>query len=207
MMLKQQLRPLAQRQVRPSSSRHISVCKAAASTTAALPTEAEAVAAFKAATADGLEPCLALLKRAAADKSVQPQLVEGALAYLEQSHPKPAADIDGTWRLVFSTATSNRFLQYIPVREDFVIQLGPKQCALESVVGPFAFNIRGQITDFNSATGAMDFQFTAVDILLLGKQIWQVTPKTKPKTYTFYYEGQGIAAARSSAGGLALLRK
>jgi hypothetical protein len=38
-------------------------------------------------------------------------------------------------------------------------------------------------------------------------QIWQVTPKTKPKTYTFYYEGQGIAAARSSAGGLALLRK
>jgi hypothetical protein len=38
-------------------------------------------------------------------------------------------------------------------------------------------------------------------------QIWQVTPKTKPKTYTFYFEGQGIAAARSSAGGLALLRK
>lgn len=38
-------------------------------------------------------------------------------------------------------------------------------------------------------------------------QIWQVTPKTKPKTYTFYYEAGGIAAARSSAGGLALLRK
>jgi hypothetical protein len=38
-------------------------------------------------------------------------------------------------------------------------------------------------------------------------QIWQVTPKTKPKTYTFYFEAQGIAAARSSAGGLALLRK
>lgn len=44
-------------------------------------------------------------------------------------------------------------------------------------------------------------------LLLLLPQIWQVTPKTKPKTYTFYYEGQGIAAARSSAGGLALLRK
>jgi hypothetical protein len=55
---------------------------------------------------------------------------------------KPAADIDGSWRLVFSTATSNRFLQYIPVREDFVIQLAAQQCALESVVGPFAFNIR-----------------------------------------------------------------
>jgi hypothetical protein len=43
---------------------------------------------------------------------------------------------------VFSTATSNRFFQYIPVQEDFVIQLAAKQCALESVVGPFSFNIR-----------------------------------------------------------------
>ncbi|KAF6256094.1 hypothetical protein COO60DRAFT_1531291 [Scenedesmus sp. NREL 46B-D3] len=207
MMLKQQLRPFSTRQARPSS-RHVCVCRAAASTTAAaLPSEAEAVAAYKAGTADGLQPCLALLKKAATDKSVQPQLVEGALAYLEQSHPKPAADIDGSWRLVFSTATSSRFMQYIPVQEDFVIQLGAKQCALESVVGPFSFNIRGQITGWDGTTGAMDFQFTAVDVLLLGKQIWQVTPKTKPKTYTFYFEDQGIAAARSSAGGLALLRK
>lgn len=37
-------------------------------------------------------------------------------------------------------------------------------------------------------------------------QILQVTPKTKPKTYTFYYKDGSIAAARSSAGGLALLR-
>jgi hypothetical protein len=44
-------------------------------------------------------------------------------------------------------------------------------------------------------------------LFLCWLQIWQVTPKTKPKTYTFYFEDQGIAAARSSAGGLALLRK
>eukprot|EP00882_Tetradesmus_deserticola_P023403 GHRQ01025466.1.p1 GENE.GHRQ01025466.1~~GHRQ01025466.1.p1 ORF type:complete len:208 (+),score=91.69 GHRQ01025466.1:209-832(+) len=207
MMLKQPLQTFSTPQARPSNNRHVCVCRAAASTTAALPSEAEAVAAYQASTAGGLQPCLALLKKAATEKSVQPQLVEGALAYLEQSHPKPAADIDGTWRLVFSTATSRRFLQYIPVQEDFVIQLGAKQCALESVVGPFSFNIRGQITGWDGATGAMDFQFTAVDILLLGKQIWRVTPKTKPKTYTFYFEDQGIAAARSSAGGLALLRK
>jgi hypothetical protein len=31
--------------------------------------------------------------------------------------------------------------------------------------------VRGQITGWNSSTGAMDFQFTAVDILLLGKQV------------------------------------
>lgn len=34
----------------------------------------------------GLEPCVQLLQRAAADKSVKPEVVEGALAYLEQNH-------------------------------------------------------------------------------------------------------------------------
>lgn len=29
---------------------------------------------------------------------------------------QPAADVNGTWRLVFSTATSSRFMQYIPVQ-------------------------------------------------------------------------------------------
>lgn len=40
-------------------------------------------------------------------------------------------------------------------------------------------------------------------------QIWRVNPTTKPKTYTFYFVSAdaAIAAARSSAGGLALLRK
>eukprot|EP00878_Enallax_costatus_P018445 GHUV01019417.1.p1 GENE.GHUV01019417.1~~GHUV01019417.1.p1 ORF type:complete len:225 (+),score=67.80 GHUV01019417.1:161-835(+) len=197
------------------------------STAGPLSSEAAALSKYRSSNDEGLEPCLRLLKQAAADKSVQPELVEGALAYLEQNHlaaaegrytlllravlscpaAQPAADIDGSWRLMFSTATSSRLMQYIPVQEDFLIQMGPKQCALESVVGPFRFNIRGQIAGWNAASGAMDFQFTAVDILLFNKQIWQVTPKTKPKTYTFYYEGGGIAAARSSAGGLSLLRK
>ncbi len=38
-------------------------------------------------------------------------------------------------------------------------------------------------------------------------QIWTVTPTTKPKTYTFYYVGDRVSAARSSAGGLSLLLK
>jgi len=57
------------------------------------------------------------------------------------------------------------------LQEDFVIELSSKQCSLESVVGPFNFNIRGQISGWNSTTGAMDFQFTAVDILLMGKKV------------------------------------
>lgn len=38
-------------------------------------------------------------------------------------------------------------------------------------------------------------------------QIYQVNPTTKPKTYTWFYQSSNLAAARSSAGGLALMRK
>lgn len=84
---------------------------------------------------------------------------------------KPAADINGTWRLVFSTATSNRLLQYIPVQEDFVIQLDKQYCALDSEVGPLRFIISGNITGWEPTTGAMDFQFTAVDIQVFGNKV------------------------------------
>lgn len=38
-------------------------------------------------------------------------------------------------------------------------------------------------------------------------QIWEVTPKTKPKTYTWFYVSEELSAARSSAGGVSLLMK
>lgn len=44
------------------------------------------MAAYKASSGEGLAPCLQLLQQAARDKSVKPELVEGALAYLEQQH-------------------------------------------------------------------------------------------------------------------------
>jgi hypothetical protein len=62
-------------------------------------------------------------------------------------------------------------MQYIPVTEDFVIQLHRQYCALESEVGPFRFIISGSINSWQPSTGAMDFQFTAVDILLLGNKV------------------------------------
>jgi hypothetical protein len=44
------------------------------------------MAAYKASSSEGLQPCVQLLQQAARDKSVKPELVEGALAYLEQNH-------------------------------------------------------------------------------------------------------------------------
>jgi hypothetical protein len=79
--------------------------------------------------------------------------------------------VDGSWRLVFSTATSSRMMQYIPVQEDFVIQMDRQYCALESVVGPFQFVISGKINSWEPGSRAMDFQFTAVDIKLFGNKV------------------------------------
>jgi hypothetical protein len=46
----------------------------------------DAIAAYRSSGSEGLTPCLQLLQQAARDKSVKPELVEGALAYLEQNH-------------------------------------------------------------------------------------------------------------------------
>lgn len=176
------------------------------------------------------------------------------------------SSIDGSWHLCFSTATKNRSFQHIPVREDFVVALAAGRVALESVVGPFQFHIKGEVASWQESSRQMDFQFKQVDILLLGNkvrggdgelarvlaaaaavwalagplqvarsvapcrcccpklvlwlsdlassrmacvapQIWTVNPSTKPKTYTWYYVSDTLAAARTSAGGLSLLVK
>lgn len=57
------------------------------------------------------------------------------------------------------------------VQEDFVIDMAKQYCALESVVGPFNFVISGKINSWEAASGVMDFQFTAVDILLFGNKV------------------------------------
>lgn len=53
-----------------------------------------------------------------------------------------AAGIEGGMRLVFSTSSSIRALQYIPVKEDLLIDLQRKTISLESAVGPVNFTIR-----------------------------------------------------------------
>lgn len=181
------------------------------------PTEAAAVAAFKSAHGDSEAACLEVLARAAATKAVAPEIVEGALAWLEAASrardgrpsPSTAPSVDGKWRLVFSTSTSIRQWQYIPVTEDLVVDTAAKTISLESEVlgGLFRFIIRGAVLAWRADQGELDFQFTQVDVLFAGNKVWEVTPKTKPKTYTFYHVGDKVSAARSSAGGLSLLFK
>ncbi|GBF89511.1 hypothetical protein Rsub_02083 [Raphidocelis subcapitata] len=207
-------RPALQRQLpaRPHPPRCRRSVAARAAAAAGKPSEPAALAAFKAAHPANLEECLSLLKTAATTKAVDPEIVEGALVWLEQNTAAGPAgggvqSVDGSWRLVFSTSTGLRFFQYIPVKEDLVIDTASKAISLESELGPFRFVIGGAISGWRPESGELDFQFSAVDILLFGNKIWTVNPATKPKTYSFYFVGGRISAARSSAGGLSLLLK
>lgn len=182
--------------------------RAAATTAGLTEVESAALAAYKGAHKAELSHCLDLLRTAAKQKSVAPEIVEGALIFLEQATPqKGPRSIDGTWRLVFGTATKLRFFQYIPVDEDFKVDLAGGTLALVSVIGPFGFNIKGKVFGWEAQSGVLDFQFNEVDVSFNGSKIWTTQPKTKRKTYTFYHVEGDVAAARSSAGGVALLRK
>lgn len=166
---------------------------------------------YKKGPGNDKESVLAVLSQAAATKSVPPETVEGALLLLEEisnAEPsRPTPSVEGRWRLVFGTGTKIRSFQYIPVKEDFVLQLASKEMALESSVGPFGFYIRGAVAGWRAEGGQLDFQFNKVDIHFLGNKVWEVSPKTKPKTYTFFHVGPALAGARSSGGGVALLVK
>ncbi|GFH18730.1 uncharacterized protein HaLaN_15581 [Haematococcus lacustris] len=102
-----------------------------------------------------LHEVVAQLTQAARERRLQPEQVEGALLALEaglqgSAEARSSSDlscIPGQWRLVFSTATSFRPFQYIPVDEDLVLDMAGQRVNLVSRVGPCRFNISG-------ATGA-----------------------------------------------------
>ncbi|GLI66571.1 hypothetical protein VaNZ11_010465 [Volvox africanus] len=195
----------------PKPARRASLpCRALAATSALTDIEKQALGAYRSvAFGNSASDAIEVLKRAAATKSVQPEIVEGALLTMEQlaaqNTSRSTPSIAGRWRLVFGTATKFRPFQYIPVKEDFVLDESTKTLALESSIGPFEFFIRGVMSSWRPEVGELDFQFNKVDIYFAGNKIWEVNPKTKPKTYTFFHAGPDLACARSSAGGVALL--
>jgi len=156
-------------------------------------------------------PVLNLLVEAASQRKVPAVDVEAALLQLEQdvaTSSSGAQSVPGRWRLLFSTASKIRAFQYIPVKEDLVIDVGSNNVALESVLGPFQFFIRGTIFSWAADTGVLSFQFNkGVAIHFLGKQVTEIASKGSRKEYTFYFANDRIAAARSSAGGVSLLSR
>lgn len=159
---------------------------------------------------------LEVIRQGLATKSVPPPVMEGAVLNLEQlsAADNTERSVDGAWLLVFGTATKIQQLRYIPIREFFVINTKAGKVSLDSNLGPLSFSVRGMSTSYDPTTGALGFQWKEVVIGLhsngqLGnKELWRIQyNSSKPKTYTFFYADEQVAAARSSAGGVAALMK
>lgn len=105
-----------------------------------------------------------------------------------------------------------------------LFRVGPERVALDSRVGPVRFIISGPTTGpaYDASTGALSFTFTRVaaywspfsgdaELPTALEPFWSTQVKEpKAKSYTFFYAEDGpggVAAARSSGGGLALLTR
>ncbi len=83
------------------------------------------------------------------------------------------SELQGSWRLVFSGPSKLKFLSYIPVDEDFVVDSADSSLKLESDLGPLRAKFGGTFK-WRSSSNDMDFSFTraevraAFNILVLG---------------------------------------
>jgi len=71
--------------------------------------------------------------------------------------------LQGAWRLVFSGPSKLKFLSYIPVDEDFVVDLNDSSLKLESDLGPMRAKFAGSF-QWRAADNKMDFSFTRAEV-------------------------------------------
>lgn len=154
------------------------------------------------------ERAVRLLEGAVESKKVEPNLVTGALLFLEKSCqaeacPQRLEDVHGKWKLVFSTATNIKAFQYIPVPEYLTHHVGTGGVSLTSQLGPLGFDIIGCVGSWQK--NAMEFSWDRMEVFFLGSKVWSTKLSTSRKTYKYFFKNNKILCARSSAGGITLL--
>lgn len=157
---------------------------------------------------------LAVLKETAQEVKPKNEIVLGAMLWFEKAaaegktpdgyiQPLEKGIIPSNLRVLFSTITKIKQLQYIPVKEELIVSEIASNIALVSYLGPFKFCFDGAYK--TSGEFSFDFQFTESTIEFFGKVIRQSSMSGTPKTYTYVLNhGDGVAVARSSGGGLTL---
>ena len=155
--------------------------------------------------ASAVEPLLPPIAQAASSRDAPVEEVNAALEALEKAAAEKKltygpSDIEGAWELVYSTQLSGG---YMPVRE--VINFRPSTGKMEIVTDKAGFPL-GQIFGKCEwrAGSEYDIYFSFERAKVFGIPIPRKTPE---KGYRFFYQDGGICCARSSNGGIALLKK
>ncbi|KAK9831035.1 hypothetical protein WJX74_000789 [Apatococcus lobatus] len=149
-----------------------------------------------------------LCQSAARDQKSPSDFVIGALVALEADAETVGAagnlqDLDGSWRLIFSSSAPIPPWRYIPIPESFIVNVADSSFALKSQLGFIGTNFQGSFT-WDPLTSKLNFGFNQ---LLLSCFSWRKTFKLDVswKTYTWFYVRDSLACARSSEGGLIMM--
>ena len=147
-----------------------------------------------------LKQTITLLREASVNRTLKASIVNEGMTYLIENikNEKPLS-MDGTWALLFSSKLTSG---YLPVYEECKFT---DEYTIESRWGPISFGrFRGpsRVTSLNP----LIVEFVNTEYTL-GSFLKIPLKNQKYKSYTFYYNDDFIAVAKSSSGGLSLLKK
>ncbi|CAM9785307.1 unnamed protein product [Ectocarpus fasciculatus] len=153
----------------------------------------------------GQESPATVLRTAVETRKVPMAEVSEALRVLAEDSGSPLAcgaeDVEGSWELVFSTQLKSG---YMPIRELVGFYPSREEASIDATAGPLPIGgMRGKCWWRGGEENELAFMLGAVKLgpLKFGKD------KNEVKTYKFFVNDGKILAARSSAGGFALLSR
>lgn len=106
---------------------------------------------------------------------------------------------------IFASTNGTTLFWYIPVRELKDIDTKANTCNLVSYLGPVT-------TSFNGAYSAlsgqeMQFSFTRLILSAFGRDLLDRPISFSDKQYTYFWMQGDLACARSSGGGIVLMKR
>ncbi|KAA6421782.1 MAG: hypothetical protein FRX49_08101 [Trebouxia sp. A1-2] len=115
------------------------------------------------------------------------------------------ADLDGRWQLAFASTSSSTLFWYIPIKEFKDINVKSRTVSLVSLLGPVTTSFDGSYNTLSKQD--MQFSFSALVITVFERTVLKKPISFAEKVYTYYWLHEGLACARSSGGGIVLLRR
>ena len=106
---------------------------------------------------------------------------------------------------VFASTSGSTLFWYIPVQEFKDISVPAQTCNLVSYLGPVTTSFNGSYTPISKQ--GMQFQFTSLIITAFGRKVIDRPISYAKKSYTYFWVQDSLALARSSGGGIVLLKK
>jgi len=106
---------------------------------------------------------------------------------------------------VFASTSGSTLFWYIPVKEFKDINVKNRTLSLVSLLGPVTTSFDGSYNTLSKQD--MQFSFSALVITAFGRTVVKKPVSFAEKVYTYYWLHKGLACARSSGGGIVLLRR